>query len=59
MDVVVAGGKVSSFSTTAAKVISEAVAQPHTLVNFYQLKAFKGTMDFVVKDVTVNEYESL
>ena len=59
MEAVVAGGQLSSSSTTAAEVISEAVAEHHTLMNFQQLKAFKGMMDFVVKDVTVNEYESL
>ena len=44
-----------SSSTTVAEVISEAVSQPNTSTNFHQLKAFKGMMDFVVKDVTVNE----
>ena len=38
MDAVVAGGQLSSSSKTAAEVISEAVAQHHTLMNFQQLK---------------------
>ena len=36
-----------------------AVAPPHTLINIHQLKAFKGPVGFAVKDVTVDEYESL